>query len=309
MADFTELVAWCADNNTTRLIVQIDDEDIVDETWTRPDEPRDVASVQKLVTGVLLGRLVTSGDVDLDDPVNTMLEPGWSDAGADHESAITVSHLATMTAGLDDHFRRIGPLGTGWYYCNAGYHLLRRALERRFGGETEDIFHRLVFEPCGMEHSSFRPRSPDNPDSFAGLFTTGRDLARFGRVLLNDEPFGIARDVVTRLRTATAPNPSYGHLVWIYGGRTAVIPGVPPGEQPAPGLGFGGIALDRPIADGIPHDAFGGSGAGDQRLTVIPSKRAVIVRVGQASGLPPGAFDEAFWSRVPTELRETRPRA
>ena len=187
MTDFADLITWCAENETAHLVVAVDGEPVVDEAWgIGPEQAVDVGSIQKLVAGVMLGQLVTSGDVAFDTRMNDLLGAGWSNAPADHEAAITVSHLATMTAGLDDDFAPIHAPGDGWYYCNNGYHLLRRTLEQIVGAETDDVYRRRVFEPRGMANSSFVPRFPDDPESPAALRSTGRDLLRFGLGLLDD---------------------------------------------------------------------------------------------------------------------------
>ena len=307
MTDFVELADWCGDKNTTHLVVVMHGETVVDQSWgLQPDDAHDVGSIQKLLTGVVLAQLLTSGDVRLDQPMSDLLEPGWSQAPDDHERAITISHLATMTAGLDDDFRAIHPPGEGWYYCNNGYHLLRRALEGVDGRSTDAMFRARVFDPCRMATSSFALRDPDDPSSLPGLISTGRDIARFGQALLGSRPFGVDDALFAELRRGTGPNPSYGHLVWRYGGRTAVVPGRRAGDDPVPGRLFGGIDLDRPIAAAIPADGFGGTGFGEQRLTIVPSLGLVLVRLGRFADPPIGAYDRELWDHLPPELRSER---
>lgn len=304
MSDFAELTEWCGGTNTTQLVVVVNDETVVDRSWrVAPSERHDVGSIQKLLTGVVLAQLVASGNIGLDQPLNDLLGPGWSQAPATHEQTITISHLATMTAGLDDDFHAIHSPGQGWYYCNNGYHLLRRVLEGADGRSTDAMFRARIFEPCGMTTSSFVRRDPDDPSSLPGLISTGRDIARFGQALLTSKPFGIEGELLSNLRQGTASNPSYGHLVWRYGGHAAIVPGRRSGQEPIPGRVFGGIKLDRPIAAAIPADGFGGTGLGEQRLTIVPSRRLVIVRLGRFANPPIGAYDRELWARVPPELR------
>lgn len=304
MSDFAELTDWCGDRNTTHLVVAIDGQTVVDRSWRfQPDEAHDVGSIQKLLTGLVLAQLLAGRGIRLDQPMNELLGPGWSSAPADHEAAITVSHLATMTAGLDDDFRAIHSPGEGWYYCNNGYHLLRRALETVDGRSTDAMFRARIFEPCAMATSSFALRDPDDPTSLPGLRSTGRDMVRFGQALLEPDSLGIDDTLLAELRRGTTPNPSYGHLVWRYGGGTAIVPGHRSGDEPIPGRRFGGIELDRPIAAAIPADGFGGTGFGEQRLTIVPSHRLVIVRLGGFADPPIGAYDRELWARVPPEFR------
>lgn len=300
MIDLGELTAWCGETNTTHLVVQLDGERVVDRSWgIDPLTPHDVGSIQKVLTGVVLGQLVTTGDLSLDQPINDIIGPDWSQTDADHERAITIGHLATMTAGLDDDFRPIHEPATDWYYCNRGYHLLRHAIETVAGEETDALFRRRIFEPCGMEVSSFALRDPDDPNSLPGLRSNGHDIARLGTALLEPGALGVDAELIQRMRAGTRPNPSYGHLCWTYAGRSAVVTGHRPGQAVVDGRLFGGIRLDRPIAGTIPVDAFGGTGFGDQRLTVVPSLDLVVVRLGRATGVPAGEYDEAMWSRIP----------
>ena len=70
--------------------------------WYATDDTyaRDIASAQKSVLSVLIGRAIADGIVGIDTLVDDVLGSGWTSHG--QTSAITVRHLLTMTSGLDD---------------------------------------------------------------------------------------------------------------------------------------------------------------------------------------------------------------
>ena len=92
------------------------------------------------------------------------------------------------------------------------------------------------------------------------------------------------------ISTSQNINPSYGYLWWLNGKASAMIPG---GQTVYPGT----------LVPNAPADMYAAMGASDQRIYVIPSKKMVVVRMGDASdpGNPSFAvsgFDNALWQKI-----------
>lgn len=298
-------IEWCGATNARQLLVEVGGDVIAETCWhgTDIDSTQDCASIQKGATAVVLGQLVAEGLVELSAPVSEYLGAAWTNADAELEDAVTVRHLATMSSGLDEDYGYDHPPGTHWYYNNNAYHCIRRILEIVTGLHPNELFGKRLFEPLEMTRTTWiqRPNSEDaNGWPKSGLNTNTRDLARFGRAVMTRTGLGCTDDYLdAMLSPSTAMNPSYGYLWWIFGGQSAILPGNPPGRPVDPKHPFGRIELDRPIAPEAPADTIAGLGMGDQRLYLVPSADAVVVRLGLPHTDDPtgGSFDRGFWSR------------
>jgi CubicO group peptidase (beta-lactamase class C family) len=109
-----------------------------------------IGSISKPYTATLVMQLVDEGRVDLDAPVRTYL-PDFTTADAEAGAAVTIRQLLSHTSGMDgdvfDEFGRgddcvekyvaamgglvhTNPVGSFFSYCNSGYVLLGRLVER-----------------------------------------------------------------------------------------------------------------------------------------------------------------------------------
>ena len=147
------------------------------------DTVSNVGSVSKLITSAAIMRLVEMGQVDLDEPVSTYI-PEFRPVGAEHSSTpITVRMLLNHESGLEsdafqdfflgydrpddfpvpyrkaiDAVNRSGIVRDPYEifsYCNLGYSLLGIIIERAMGENFQQSAKELVFDPLGMDDSSF----------------------------------------------------------------------------------------------------------------------------------------------------------
>lgn len=156
--------------------------DISAEEPVRADETLfDVASISKSVTGTAVMRAVQAGLVELDTDVNQYLDR-FRIPDTYHEG-ITLDHLGTHTAGFtpqhigaysydDEAVRplaeavaqnppeRVRPPGEIASYSNYGFalagHIVATAADTTFA----DYVRKQVFDPLGMDHSTFRHPVP-----------------------------------------------------------------------------------------------------------------------------------------------------
>ena len=134
-----------------------------------------IGSISKVYTATLVMRLVQAGKLDLDTPVVTYL-PELRLADPEAQQQITLRHLLTHTSGLEgDRFDDYGMgddalekaiaefstlpqqtrPGELWTYCNAGFYLTGRVIERVLDTGYEAAMREWIFQPLGLEHSFF----------------------------------------------------------------------------------------------------------------------------------------------------------
>ncbi len=309
-----DLADFCERQATDQLVVALDGRIVFERCWrgAQPSSMRDVGSVQKSLTSVLVGVLVERGVLALDEPVARWLGSGWTRASEEQEAAITLRHLLSMCSGLYDDFGFEAAPETVWYYNNNGYHQVRKIMERATGSSTQELSAELVFAPLGMTASAWvlRPNMVD-PSGWvlSGLQTSARDLVRLGLMVQRGGRFG--ESVVLEpggyleaaLETSQSLNPSYGLLWWLPNRPWAIIPGPDPGSEPDPRKSFGGHRVGHPLAPSAPEDAKASFGVGGQRLSFSASLGVVLARRGgPVDARTP--LDEELWRRIRAAARE-----
>jgi CubicO group peptidase (beta-lactamase class C family)/AcrR family transcriptional regulator len=172
-------------------------------------------SVAKSITSALLGIALESGAIrSLDDSVARYIPEIASKPAF---RGITVRHLVAMQSGFaysrtngrlwhdfrssDAHFyyttnirsslagqRREDPPGARWAYKDSDTQLLAWVLERATGKTLAAQLEESVWRRIGTEHDASWDLDHGNgsENAASGLNATARDLARFGRLYLND---------------------------------------------------------------------------------------------------------------------------
>lgn len=265
----------------------------------------DVASVQKSLVSILVGKAVGKGLLDIDDPVSRYLGNGWSNAGV-AEPTIRVRHLLSMNSGLDTRLNYVQPAGVAWRYNTPAYSRLVPVLEAVTQRAIGPVAKEWVFDPIGMHDSSWVQRSSfwmgaDATYNNVGFVTTPRDLARLGLLVLMDGKWG-NRDVISNdqwfplsVSTSQNLNPAYGFLWWLNGTAQYRL-----GIGPEPPL------RDGPLVASAPPDLIIAMGHEKRRLYISPGHKLVIVRFGSDPGR---GFDAEFWARASAALSPARDSA
>jgi CubicO group peptidase (beta-lactamase class C family) len=263
-------------------------------------------SMAKSVGAALAGVLVAEGKLRLRDPG---LLAAWRAPG-DPRAAITLEQVLRMSSGLEFDEAYADPLsdvvymlfgtgdaaafaadkplahppGTHWAYASGTTNVLMRAMREALADDRAYLAlpRRALFDRIGMASALIEP---DASGTFVGsslMFATARDWARFGLLALNDGVSNGSRVLPEGwVRFMTTPAPA-----------------APEGEYAAHWwrkLGANRGASGR--APLLPPDAFHAAGHGGQYVTVVPSRGAVIVRLGHA--VDRGAWDQdAFAAHV-----------
>lgn len=220
-------------------------------TLATPKHIYRVGSISKTMTSTLLAQLIHEGTINLDDKLSQYIpevsglidDRGWA-------GEITLRHLANHTSGLDREpsleGAARGPIagwkdkiiasipttsintkpGTKYAYSNIGYGILGLAIERAVEEPFMDLMQRKLFDPLGMENTTFilsdeqmtmmstGYQGNPNDDTFdrerpyldhagrgykvpnGGIYTTVADLAKYV-IALTDEGSALSAHVKT----------------------------------------------------------------------------------------------------------------
>lgn len=165
----------------------------------------------------------------------------------------------------------------GPYHFNAfGY-----AVERKLaGGETHEAYmKRKLFDPLGMSVDWNFKSGGTKPQLGGGAFSTAKDWSKLGILILQKGKWNgvqiLSETLLNRCFVSTDPqNPAYGLSWWLNKPvSSTLISQIPTLQELAP-------MLNNSL---LPRDIIFAAGSGKQRLYIIPSKNAVIVRNGPVS--------------------------
>ena len=271
--------------------------------------PREVFSITKSVTSALVGIAIRDGDLRLDDRVSTYV-PQWRGTASE---TVTVRNLLSNDSG---RFWSMSPTtstcsGPGAARgtpsgspsstppARRGPTTTRRSRSwsrcwsRRPGCGSRSSRATRLFEPLGMDHSTFVTDRADDAAVFYGLRTTCLDIARFGMLYLGEGAVDgtrlLDRSFVKRSvgRSSTTHNAAYGYLWWLNRPgslRGATDPVDAQGQPLRPATGQ--------LAPAVREDVFAALGFGGQVLLVDPRSQTMVIRLGLPA--QPGAESYGF---------------
>lgn len=151
-----------------------------------------MASITKLLSGVLMMQFVEQGIIDLDAPVSHYLSELKGTSG----DKLIIRHLFTHTSGLhfsgewasdwnyalENQIAHVLPsvdIGKSFSYHRVGYALAGKIMEWITGLAVPYLFQDYLFSPLGM-------KSAYSDNTYGGLYCTTIDLAHLGQLLLNN---------------------------------------------------------------------------------------------------------------------------
>ncbi|MDF2559815.1 MAG: beta-lactamase/prolyl oligopeptidase [Microbacterium sp.] len=144
---------------------------------TTDDSVFQIGSMGKVWTASVIMRLVDDGKLDLDAPIVDYV-PEFASSDPEVTRTVTMRHLLSHTSGIDgDVFTDTGrgddtlekyvalldgvaqnhPLGATMSYCNSGFVLAGRVIEKITGTTWDQAMRDLLFTPLGLTHSSTLP--------------------------------------------------------------------------------------------------------------------------------------------------------
>lgn len=274
----------------TRAVIVVYDGQIVAERYADgfSKDTRLIGwSMSKSVTGTLVGILVRDGKIDISRqaPISE-----WS-APDDPRSKITTDELLRMSSGLifREEYENDPDSDAGYMlftekdmaayaiakkleadpdkkfnYSSGTTLILSRIIRDAVGGSFQDYLafpRRELFNKLGMGSAFIEPDPVGTMAGAAFMYATARDWARYGLLYYNDGVWNGERILPEGwVQYSSAPSSTsheYGAQFWLNDGET-----------------------DRWMPD-CPPDIYSAWGHESQFVTIVPSRKTVIVRLGQ----------------------------
>ncbi len=253
-------------------------------------------SMSKSITNAMIGMLVNEGKLNIHAPAPVSL---WKDP-QDPRHKITIDQLLRMSSGLEweEVYSKKSSVtimlyqkanmglyaarqnlqyqpDETWYYSSGTTNILQMMMRDMLGDKG---YYRLLYEKLfskvGVRTAVFEPDASGTLVGSSYMWASARDWARLGLLFLNDGIWNGERLLpegwvqYSSTPTPKAPQGKYGAQFWLNAGS----PGNPE---------------DR-VMPAVPRDGFYMDGYEGQTVMIVPSKNAVIVRLGQNKK---GAFD------------------
>ncbi len=253
-------------------------------------------SAGKTLVASATGIAQQEGLLGINNKVSQYLGTGWTSESLEKENLITSLHLLTMTSGINDeselvitnNLTYLADAGTRWSYHNV-FQKLMDVVAEASNQEFESYFNVKLKDKIGMDGFW------DNGIIFKIYNSNTRSMARFGLLALNngkwkDEQIINESFFTESISTSQSINPSYGYLWWLNGKSSFMVPG---GQTVFTGM----------LVSAAPADMYAAMGAEDQRIYVIPSKKMVVIRMGDASdpanpSFAVSGFDNDLWQMI-----------
>lgn len=253
------------------------------------------ASAGKTLTTAVTGIAEQEGFLNINNKVSDYLGIGWTSAPLAKENLITNRHLLTMTFGLNDalgddvspsNLQYVTDAGTRWAYHNV-YVKLQDVVAEATGQTWSNYFNTKLRDRIGM--TGFWFQSGEN----RVYRSNTRSMARFGLLALNLGNWNgnqIINNSYFNNSTTTSQNLNlaYGYMWWLNGKSSYRLPQTQ--------FQFSGSLI--PTA---PTDMYCALGKDDQKIYVVPSRKIVIIRMGDAADKSNAAisdFDEVLWEKI-----------
>ena len=307
VAALDELAAYVQSQRTTGFLIVQDRKVIYEHNWPLPVDAanfatnfthgtdahgalqEDVASAQKSFVAILAGVAIDKGLLDIAKPVSDYIGPAWSKAAPEREKSITVRNLLEMSSGLTERLAYESPAGTRFFYNTPAYAMLKPVLEKISGQKLDDLTRLWLTEPAGMSDTLWRqrPAAFSNVGNPTGLYTTPRDMAKLGQLVLDHGKAADGKRVISAAQLAalferSPTNPAYGRLWWLNGSTYTLRPA--------------GARTETALIPAAPAELVAALGAEDRKIYVVRSRKLIVVRTGQAAR--DRGFDQEVWLRL-----------
>jgi CubicO group peptidase (beta-lactamase class C family) len=235
-----------------------------------------MASITKLLTGVLMMQYVQQGIVDLDAPISKYL-PEIIESGA---TPLTLRHLFTHTSGLqfagewasdwnvslENQIAMLMPFVTveeTFSYNRVGYAVAGKILERLTGRAVPYLFQQQIFGPLGMTTAY-------SDNTYGGLYCSALDLAKFGQMLLNNGIYN-------------------GWTLFSSGTFKKMLPAPLPVSDRRWGIGTTPLG-----GSGLSDETFGHEAASGSVIRIDPKNELIIISARNRSGRQHKEYEKKF---------------
>lgn len=257
------------------------------------------ASAGKTLTATLSGIAQQEGFINLNNKVSDYIGNGWTSAPLVKENLIKCKDLLCMTSGLNDNLgdnvspanlQYVADAGSRWAYHNV-YVKMQDVVAQATGQNWSNYFDIKLRDKIGMSTTGGWVTANDN----VIYRSDSRSMARFGLLALNKGNWNgnqIINETFFNTATTTSQNinQAYGYLWWLNGKSTYKLPGLQ-------------VQFNGTLVPNGPTDMYMALGKNDQKIYVIPSKKVVVIRMGNVAdpANPTFAlsdFDNSLWQKI-----------
>jgi CubicO group peptidase (beta-lactamase class C family) len=255
------------------------------------------ASAGKTLTSTVTGIAEQEGLININNKVSDYIGTGWTSAPIAKENLITCKNLLSMNSGLNDalgddvspaNLQYVADANTRWAYHNV-YVKLQDVVAQASGQTWTNYFNTKLRDKLGMTGGSWI----NSGDGLSVYWSTSRNMARFGLMALNKGKWNgnqVVNETYFNAATNTSQtiNQAYGYLWWLNGKSSYHLP-------------QSQLELNGSIIPHGPSDMFMALGKNDQKIYVIPSKKMVIIRMGDAAdtvNMALSDFDDVLWQKI-----------
>jgi CubicO group peptidase (beta-lactamase class C family) len=269
-----------------------------------------IFSGTKSFWGIAALAAVHDGLFRLDDVVSDTITEWKSDP---RKSQITIRQLLSQTDGIEAASRlqrpsirdrntmairlpSIAEPGGAFIYGPSHLQIFSELLRRKLEGRsTIAYFEGHVSNRLGLHRLNYKKDSLGNPLLATGFELTAREWARFGELVLGNGNYHgrqiVPAPLLREAFTGSQVNPSYGLTFWLNqqapNGREADMERML--DLPWQNAQWTDVCISKEA----PADMVVALGSGYQRLFVIPSLKAIIVRQGSNA-----KFSDAHFLRL-----------
>ncbi|WP_313805077.1 serine hydrolase [Flavobacterium sp.] len=293
----TPLLSYLEEKHTKGFIILVNGRIVLEEYFNGHTASSNWywASAGKTLTATTTGIAQQEGYLNINNPVSDYLGDGWTSATIAKENLITSKHLLTMTSGLDDslgddvsptNLQYVADAGTRWAYHNA-YVKLQDVVAEATNQTWNNYFNTKLRDKIGM-NGAWIPNG-----DLSVYWSNTRSMARFGLLALNNGNWNGTQIINSSYHTEATTtsqniNLAYGYLWWL-NGKTSY-------HMPQTQIQFSGSLIPS-----APNDMYCALGKNDQKIYVVPSKKMVIIRMGDAadgSNFALSDFDDILWQKI-----------
>lgn len=291
------LLDFLEEKNTKSFIILHNGKIVIEEYFNTHNDSKlwYWASAGKTLTTAVSGIAEDKGILNINDKVSDYLGTGWTSTPSNKEDLITCKNLLSMNSGLDDtlgddvspeNLQYIADAGNRWAYHNV-YVKMQDVIAEASNGSWNNYFNTNLRDKIGMSGSWIQ---------LGGLsvyWSNTRSMARFG-LLIYAKGLWENNTIVSESFLSDATNTSqnineaYGYMWWLNGKDSYHLP--------QSQMEFNG----KLIPNG-PNDMYAALGKNDQKIYVVPSKKLVIVRMGETAdedNFALSTFDNDLWGKI-----------
>lgn len=293
-----ELKDFLIQNNTKSFMILVNGRIVMEEYYNGHNASAswEWNSAGKTLVASTVGIAQQENLLNINNKASEYLGSGWTNMPVDKENLITCKNLLSMTSGIDDtkqliiksNLNYIADASTRWSYHNV-FQKLMDIVSNATKSDFETYFNTKIKNKIGMDGFW------NNGLIFKIYNSNTRSMARFGLLALNkgkweNEQILNEAFFVESKSSSQAINPAYGYLWWLNGKNKFMIPT----EQ---------TVYQGSLIPNAPSDMYAAMGANDQRIYIIPSKKMIIIRMGEAfnpsnPSFAVSGFDSLLWDKL-----------